>query len=109
MKIAIRQSQKINSRIHNSRIAIRQRIAQLGSYQKLAKNLSRSRYFVRDNIDLFLLFARWLLIFDSEGISEHWLKTLHGKNEVITISYYSAALKNTLESALSDGNLGLIY
>ena len=30
MKIAIRQSQKINSRIHNSRIAIRQRIAQLG-------------------------------------------------------------------------------
>ena len=47
---------------------------------------------------------RWLLIFDSEGISEHWLKTLHGKNEVITISYYSAALKNTLESALSDGN-----
>ena len=31
MKIAIRQSQKINSRIHNSRIAIRQRIAQLGS------------------------------------------------------------------------------
>ena len=30
MKIAIRRSQKINSRIHNSRIAIRQRIAQLG-------------------------------------------------------------------------------
>ena len=30
MKIAIRQSQKINARIHNSRIAIRQRIAQLG-------------------------------------------------------------------------------
>ena len=30
MKNAIRQSQKINSRIHNSRIAIRQRIAQLG-------------------------------------------------------------------------------
>ena len=30
MKIAIRQSQKINSRIHNSRIAIRQLIAQLG-------------------------------------------------------------------------------
>ena len=30
MKIAIRLSQKINSRIHNSRIAIRQRIAQLG-------------------------------------------------------------------------------
>ena len=30
MKIAIRQSQKINVRIHNSRIAIRQRIAQLG-------------------------------------------------------------------------------
>ena len=30
MKIAIRQSQKLNSRIHNSRIAIRQRIAQLG-------------------------------------------------------------------------------
>ena len=31
MKIAIRQSQKINLRIHNSRITIRQRIAQLGS------------------------------------------------------------------------------
>ena len=30
MKIAIRQSQKINSRIRNLRIAIRQRIAQLG-------------------------------------------------------------------------------
>ena len=30
MKFAIRQSQKINSRIHDSRIAIRQRIAQLG-------------------------------------------------------------------------------
>ena len=31
IKIAIRRSQKINSRIHNSRIAIRQRIAQLGN------------------------------------------------------------------------------
>ena len=33
MKFAIRQGQKINSRIHNSRIAIRQRIAQLGLQQ----------------------------------------------------------------------------
>ena len=43
------------------------------------------------------------MIFDSEGISEHWLKTLHGQNDVVTISYYSTVLKNTLETAISEG------
>ena len=47
--------------------------------------------------------SRWLLIFDSEGISEYWLKTLHGRAEVVTISYYSSALRSTLESAISEG------
>ena len=58
MEIAIRQSQKINSRIHNSRIAIRQRIAQLGCNGSAVKFLNlqsriiiyslrvRVRYFV---------------------------------------------------------------
>ena len=45
MKIAIRLSQKINSRIHNSRIAIRQRIAQLGT-----KVLWTHKYFGCDNL-----------------------------------------------------------
>ena len=38
MKIAIRLSQKINSRIHNSRIAIRRRIAQLGLHDAMSRH-----------------------------------------------------------------------
>lgn len=42
------------------------------------------------------------MIYDSEGISEHWLKTLHGQ-DVVSVSYYSATLKTTLESTISEG------
>ena len=51
MKIAIRQSQKINSRIHNSRIAIRQRIAQLGMEPHVKWHISGRKLYFR-----FLMF-----------------------------------------------------
>ena len=84
MKIAIRQSQKINSRIHNSRIAIRQRIAQLG----VKMVISWSNFVVRSKVYHFdhgkfvsrpRLWSKWVFLwlnFEETFLVDHFD---HGK------------------------------
>jgi hypothetical protein len=80
LKIAIRSSQKINSRIHNSRIAIWQRIARLGI------NMIGSHYLI--TIPIFFVYATacnkcnstYLVVkkYAMSSNGENWMETCSG-------------------------------
>eukprot|EP00116_Pleurobrachia_bachei_P002703 sb/3462965/ len=75
-------------------------------YQWISRLLPRDSHFMENTMLATHLFSpQWITLFDSEGVSEQWLKTLHSGREVVTTSFYHTNLRGELENAITTGKI----